>query len=45
MANDPANPGDGPDEEPNNPFKGTPFEQLFSAFGGARAAPCRTCRS
>src|SRR4051795_5569398 len=35
MANDPAVPGDdGPDEEPNNPFKGTPFEQIFSAFGG-----------
>ena len=32
MANDPAVPGDdGPDEEPNNPFKGTPFEQIFSA--------------
>ncbi|HSE69115.1 MAG TPA: zinc-dependent metalloprotease [Nocardioidaceae bacterium] len=27
------NPGDRPDDE-NNPFKGTPFEQLFSAFGG-----------
>src|SRR3954465_2120870 len=25
-------PGDRPDE---NPFKGTPFEQMFSAFGGA----------
>jgi putative hydrolase len=36
MANDPFDPGDGPDEEPDNPFKGTPFEQLFSAFGGAR---------
>ncbi len=36
MANDPAVPGDdGPDEEPNNPFKGTPFEQIFSAFGGS----------
>jgi putative hydrolase len=36
MANDPAVPGDdGPDEEPNNPFKGTPFEQIFSSLGGA----------
>jgi putative hydrolase len=36
MANDPAVPGDdGPDEEPSNPFKGTPFEQIFSAFGGS----------
>ena len=31
MTNDP---NDVPDDE-NNPFKGTPFEQLFSAFGGA----------
>ena len=22
-------------EDPNNPFKGTPFEQMFQAFGGA----------
>src|SRR3954471_8505446 len=28
-------PGDRPDE---NPFKGTPFEQMFSAFGGAFGA-------
>ena len=27
------NPGDGPDEQ--NPFKGTPFEQLFSGISGA----------
>ena len=26
-------PGDHPDDDQNNPFKGTPFEQLFSAFG------------
>jgi putative hydrolase len=32
MTNDP---GQGPDDESNNPFKGTPFEQMFSAFGGA----------
>ncbi len=32
-------PGDGPDEEPNNPFKGTPFEQIFSAVRGRRARP------
>src|ERR1700709_464026 len=38
MANDPAGPGDNPDEEPNNPFKGTPFEQIFSAFGGSGGA-------
>jgi putative hydrolase len=31
MTNDP---NDRPDDE-NNPFKGTPFEQIFSAFGGA----------
>jgi putative hydrolase len=30
MTNDP---GDGPDEP--NPFKGTPFEQMFSTFGSA----------
>jgi len=30
MSNDP---GDRPDDA-NNPFKGTPFEQLFAAFGG-----------
>jgi len=34
MTNDPADrPGNDPGDE-NNPFKGTPFEQLFSAFGG-----------
>ncbi|QIK67392.1 zinc-dependent metalloprotease [Nocardioides sp. HDW12B] len=41
MVNDPApRPGDDdndPSGEPQNPFKGTPFEQLFSAFGGAGA--------
>ncbi|HSE09198.1 MAG TPA: zinc-dependent metalloprotease [Nocardioidaceae bacterium] len=31
MTNDPS---DRPDDE-NNPFKGTPFEQLFSSLGGA----------
>jgi putative hydrolase len=31
MTNDP---GDRPDDESNNPFKGTPFEQIFAAFGG-----------
>ncbi len=35
MTNDP---GDRPDDEPNNPFKGTPFEQIFNAFGGAAGA-------
>jgi putative hydrolase len=35
MSNDP---GDRPDDEGNNPFKGTPFEQLFSAFGGSAGA-------
>ena len=29
------NPGDGPDEQ--NPFKGTPFEQLFSGLAGGMA--------
>src|SRR3954452_16061900 len=32
MTNDP---GQGPEDESNNPFKGTPFEQMFSTFGGA----------
>ena len=32
MTNDP---GERPDGEDNNPFKGTPFEQIFNAFGGA----------
>ncbi|HET9858471.1 MAG TPA: zinc-dependent metalloprotease [Nocardioidaceae bacterium] len=27
-------PGDRPDDDNNNPFKGTPFEQIFAAFGG-----------
>src|SRR5690242_18842584 len=31
MTNDP---GDRPDDENPNPFKGTPFEQIFQAFGG-----------
>ena len=31
MTNDP---GDRPDDDNNNPFKGTPFEQIFAAFGG-----------
>ncbi|HET6624770.1 MAG TPA: zinc-dependent metalloprotease [Nocardioidaceae bacterium] len=26
-------PGDRPDDDNNNPFKGTPFEQIFAAFG------------
>ena len=36
MSNDP---GDRPDDDANNPFRGTPFEQMFAAFssgaGGA----------
>ena len=32
MTNDP---GERPDGDDNNPFKGTPFEQIFNAFGGA----------
>jgi putative hydrolase len=32
MTNDPA---DRPDDEGSNPFKGTPFEQIFGALGGA----------
>ena len=28
-------PGDHPDDGDDNPFKGTPFEQIFNAFGGA----------
>lgn len=27
-------PGDPPDDENSNPFKGTPFEQIFAAFSG-----------
>src|SRR5512143_1370821 len=27
-------PGDRPDDENPNPFKGTPFEQIFGALGG-----------
>jgi putative hydrolase len=34
MTNDP---GDPSDDEGANPFKGTPFEQIFQAFGGAGA--------
>ena len=36
MSDNPTGPGQGGtgDEQPN-PFKGTPFEQLFAAFGGA----------
>ena len=35
MTNDPGDiPDDRPDNE-NNPFKGTPFEQIFGAFGGS----------
>jgi putative hydrolase len=32
MTNDPE---DRPDDDSNNPFKGTPFEQIFAAFGGS----------
>jgi putative hydrolase len=36
MTNDPGDRPTGDSEgDENNPFKGTPFEQLFSAFGGA----------
>jgi putative hydrolase len=31
-------PGDRPDDEQPNPFKGTPFEQIFNAFGGLGGA-------
>ena len=41
MTNDP---GDRPDDEDNNPFKGTPFEQIFAAFGGAGGGPGRRRR-
>ncbi len=34
MSNDP---GEGSDRDENNPFKGTPFEQLFGAFGAGGA--------
>ena len=39
MSDNPTGPGQGssgdPGDEQPNPFKGTPFEQLFQAFGGA----------
>lgn len=31
-------PGDGPDDANTNPFKGTPFEQIFAAFSGKPGA-------
>lgn len=34
MSNDPGNPGQDDADQPN-PFKGTPFEQIFGALGGA----------
>ncbi|MCX6400998.1 MAG: zinc-dependent metalloprotease [Propionibacteriales bacterium] len=34
MSNDPGNPGQDDGDQPN-PFKGTPFEQIFGALGGA----------
>ncbi|HET7326019.1 MAG TPA: zinc-dependent metalloprotease [Nocardioidaceae bacterium] len=35
MAQQPSdNPGDDPEKRPQNPFAGTPFEQMFAAFGG-----------
>jgi putative hydrolase len=37
MTNDPGDPDHRDDDE--NPFKGTPFEQMFSAFGGAFGGP------
>ena len=35
MTDNPSGPGQGGGEDQPNPFKGTPFEQLFAAFGGA----------
>jgi len=32
-------PGDRPDDESPNPFKGTPFEQIFQSFGGGAGFP------
>ena len=37
MSNDPGETPDGPDEGGQNPFKGTPFEQLFGGLGGLGA--------
>ncbi len=34
MSDKPGDPSDDGSEQGQNPFKGTPFEQLFSAFGG-----------
>ncbi|HEX6515569.1 MAG TPA: zinc-dependent metalloprotease [Nocardioidaceae bacterium] len=34
MTDDPGGRPPGDDGEENNPFKGTPFEQIFAAFGG-----------
>src|SRR5215217_8009753 len=33
MSTGPGDPDDTPDRGDDNPFKGTPFEQIFSAFG------------
>lgn len=35
MSEIPGGPGSGDDDSGQNPFKGTPFEQMFSALGGA----------
>ena len=35
MSNDPGNPDPSDGGDPSNPFKGTPFEQIFGALGGA----------
>ncbi|VXB14802.1 zinc-dependent metalloprotease [Nocardioides sp. AX2bis] len=37
MSDKPGDPSDEGPEQGQNPFKGTPFEQLFSAFGGGAA--------
>ncbi len=39
MSNDPGETPDGPDEGGQNPFKGTPFEQLFGGLGAGGAMP------
>ncbi len=39
MSDDPRDPSAEGPEDGQNPFRGTPFEQLFSAFGGGAGGP------
>ena len=35
----PGDPDETPDQGPDNPFKGTPFEQIFGSLGGGAGMP------